>query len=166
MTTLHDRLSNLHLFLRNVLFTLVVPGAGGAYVPWLLLTRDGSTPRPVWLPAIAVIIAGAALYLVCVWMFAAVGRGTPGVWDAPRHFVAVGPYRWVRNPIYLSALLIVVGEAWLFASLPVLLYAIALAIGFHLLVIGYEEPTLHQRFGDEYAAYRRRVSRWIPRRPG
>jgi hypothetical protein len=51
-----------------------------------------------------------------------VGRGTPGLWDAPRRVVAAGPYRWVRNPIYIAALLVVLGEAWLFMSLPVLTY--------------------------------------------
>ena len=75
------------------------------------------------------------------------------------------PYRWVRNPIYVAALLVVVGEAWLFLSLPLLLYAGALAVGVHLFVVGYEEPTLRRRFGDEYAAYQQRVRRWVPRPP-
>jgi protein-S-isoprenylcysteine O-methyltransferase Ste14 len=79
--------------------------------------------------------------------------------------VAEGPYRWVRNPIYIAALLVVVGEAWLFLSLPLLLYAGALAVSVHLFVIGYEEPTLRRRFGDEYAAYQRHVRRWVPRPP-
>lgn len=59
----------------------------------------------------------------------------------------------------------VVGEAWLFLSLPLLLYAIALALGFHLLVVAYEEPTLRGRFGEEYESYRRSVPRWILRSP-
>jgi protein-S-isoprenylcysteine O-methyltransferase Ste14 len=84
---------------------------------------------------------------------------------APRHFVAVGPYRWVRNPIYVAALLIVGGQAWLFLSLPLLRYTAGLAIGFQLLVVGYEEPALHRRFGDTYDVYQRRVWRWLPRRP-
>jgi Phospholipid methyltransferase len=64
--------------------------------------------------------------------------------------VAAGPYRWVRNPICLAALLIVVGEAWLFLSLRLLAYAVAMAVLFHLFVIGYEEPTLRRRFGSTY----------------
>jgi hypothetical protein len=76
-----------------------------------------------------------------------------------------GPYRWVRNPIYIAALLIVSGEAWLFLSVDLLLYAGGLAVAFHLLVIGYEEPRLRARFGEEYEAYRRTVSRWIPHPP-
>ena len=75
------------------------------------------------------------------------GGGTPGLWDAPRRFVATGPYRWVRNPIYVAALLVVLGEAWLFMSFWLLAYAGAMAVFFHLFVTGYEERTLHRRFG-------------------
>ncbi len=153
------------LALRNLLFTFVVPGLGGVYAPWWILTHDGTTSHPLVWPALAVIAVGTALYFWCLWEFAAVGRGTPGPWDAPRRVVADGPYRWVRNPIYIAALLVVVGEAWLFLSLPLLLYAGALAVSVHLFVIGYEEPTLRRRFGDEYAAYQRHVRRWIPRPP-
>lgn len=153
----------MSLIVRNLLFTIVVPGAGGGYVPWLILTRHNASPH-AWY-AVPVIAAGVALYLACVWEFAVVGRGTPGLWDAPRQLVAAGPYRWVRNPIYLAALLIVSGLAALFESPPLLLYAAGLAVAFHLFVLGYEEPRLRARFGEGYEAYRRTVSRWIPRRP-
>ena len=79
--------------------------------------------------------------------------------------VAVGPYRWVRNPIYLAALLVVLGEAWLFLSLSLVAYAVAAAAFFHLFVIGYEEPTLRRTFGQIYSRYLRMVPRWIPRPP-
>jgi protein-S-isoprenylcysteine O-methyltransferase Ste14 len=153
------------LALRNLLFTIVVPGLGGVYAPWWILTHDGANPQPVVWPAVAVIALGAALYFWCLSLFATVGRGTPGPWDAPRRFVAVGPYRWVRNPIYIAALIVVVGEAWLFLSLPLIVYAAGVAVGVHLFVIGYEEPTLRRRFGDEYVAYRRHVRRWMPHPP-
>jgi len=152
----------MSLLIRNVLFTVVVPGLGAAYVPWWILTHDGATPTPIAGYAILVIGAGVALYLWCIWLFASVGRGTPLPLDAPRRFVAVGPYGWVRNPIYISALLVVIGEAWLFLSLPLLLYSAAMAICFHLFVIGYEEPTLRRRFGESYEHYCRTVNRWAP----
>ena len=153
------------LLIRNLSFILVVPGLGGLWIPWWILTRGGATPEPIAWYAGALIAIGAALYLTCVWVFASVGRGTPGPWDAPRRVVAVGPYRWVRNPIYLSALLVVAGEAWLFLSLPLLVYTGVMAICFHLFVIGYEEPTLRRRFGEPYAQYLLSVPRWIPRAP-
>ena len=155
----------MSLAIRNILFSIVVPGAGGVYVPWLILTRDGASPAPAAWYATAIIAIGVALYVACVRVFAVVGRGTPGVWDAPRQVVAAGPYRWVRNPIYIGALLIVSGEAWLFLSVDLLVYAGVLAIAFHLLIIGYEEPRLRARFGEQYEAYRRAVSRWIPHPP-
>jgi protein-S-isoprenylcysteine O-methyltransferase Ste14 len=150
------------LIVRNVLFTIVVPGAGGVYVPWLILTRDGASPVPAAWYAVPVIVIGVGLYVACVWVFAAVGRGTPGVWDAPRRVVAAGPYRWVRNPIYIAALIIVSGEAWLFLSVDLIVSVGVLAAAFHLLVTGYEEPRLRARFGEQYEAYQHTVSRWIP----
>ena len=155
----------LSLIVRNFLFTIVVPGLGGAWVPWQIVTRHGRTAAPAAWAAVAVIAVGTALYAWCVWNFAAVGRGTPGPWDAPSRVVAAGPYRWVRNPIYVAALVIVAGEAWLFLSPQVLAYAGAMALLFHLFVTGYEEPTLRRRFGPTYVDYRHEVPRWIPRRP-
>jgi protein-S-isoprenylcysteine O-methyltransferase Ste14 len=154
--------SPMSLALRNILFAIVVPGAGGAYVPWLILTRHGPLPTPAAWYAAPVIVIGIGLYAWCVRVFAVVGRGTPGLWDAPRRFVAAGPYGWVRNPIYIAAVPIVSGEAWLFGSLAVLEYAAGLAVAGHLFVVGYEEPHLHARFGEPYDAYRRAVNRWIP----
>jgi protein-S-isoprenylcysteine O-methyltransferase Ste14 len=155
----------LSLAVRNLVFTIVVPGLGGVWVPWWILTRYGRSAAPAAWEAVPVIAAGAALYVWCVWNFAAVGGGTPGPWDPPSRVVAAGPYRWVRNPIYLAALLIVLGEAWLFLSLPLLAYVGAVAVFFHLLVTGYEEPALRRRFGRTYLEYQRTVPRWIPRRP-
>ncbi len=155
----------LSLIVRNIVFTVVVPGLGGVWVPWWILTRHAGSATPAVWEAVPVIAAGAALYLWCVWNFAAVGGGTPGLWDAPTRIVATGPYRWVRNPIYIGALLVVLGEAWLFLSPPLLAYAGAMAVFCHLFVTGYEERTLSRRFGRAYLEYRRTVPRWIPRRP-
>jgi protein-S-isoprenylcysteine O-methyltransferase Ste14 len=157
--------TGLSLALRNLLFTLIVPGAGGVYVPWLIAARPGAALTPASWWAAVVVVPGIALYAWCVWVFATAGRGTPGLWDAPRRLVAAGPYRWVRNPIYVAALLIVAGQAALFRSAALLAYAAALAAGFHLLVTGYEEPHLRARFGAPYEAYRRAVRRWRPRPP-
>jgi protein-S-isoprenylcysteine O-methyltransferase Ste14 len=128
----------LSLVVRNLVFTVVVPGLGGVWVPWWIATGYGAhgghgvaVAAAGW-AAIPVIAAGTALYAWCVWNFAAVGRGTPGPWDAPSRVVAAGPYRWVRNPIYLAALLVVLGEAWLFMSLWLLAYAGLMAVGLGL----------------------------------
>lgn len=162
-----SRQERISLALRNALFTLVVPAAGAVYGPWWILTRGGAAgmPRPMVWPAALLIVLGAALYVWCAWVFAAVGRGTPGPWDAPRHFVGVGPYRFVRNPIYIAAFLVIGGEACVYLSLRLLIYLLVLAVGVHLFVVFYEEPNLSRRFGHDYEDYRRSVLRWIPRRP-
>lgn len=155
----------LSLILRNLMFTVVIPGLGGVWLPWSIMTRGGHTATPTAWEAVPVIAAGAALYAWCVWNFATVGGGTPGPWDAPKRVVAAGPYRWVRNPIYLAALLIVLGEAWLFLSPQLVAYAAVMAVTFHLFITGYEERTLDRRFGRAYRDYLARVPRWIPRHP-
>lgn len=155
----------MRLALRSILFTLVVPGAGAVAIPWWLVARSiPTTARFAW-PGAILIALGAGLYLWCLRLFATVGGGTPGPWDAPRQLVAVGPYRWVRNPIYLAALSVVTGEAWLFTSPTLLGYAAIMAATVHLFVLGYEEPTLRRRFGASYARYVQAVPRWAPRRP-
>lgn len=155
--------SRMSLAFRNLMFTIIVPAAGAVYAPWWLLTTSGGLPRPVVSPALLVILVGLAIYVWCVLAFAGVGRGTPAPWDAPRRLVAVGPYRLVRNPIYVSAFLVIGGEAWLFLSLRLLAYLVVVALAVHLFVLLYEEPTLRRRFGEEYGAYWRTVPRWIPR---
>jgi len=155
----------LSLIIRNVVFTIVVPGLGGVWAPWSIVRDHGGTVSPATWPAVVVIAAGAALYAWCVWNFASVGNGIPGLWDAPQRVVAAGPYRWVRNPIYIGALLVTAGEAWLFASPWLLAYAAAMAVFCHLFVTGYEERVLRRRFNGSYLEYRRAVPRWIPRRP-
>ncbi len=155
----------LSLIVRNVIFTVVVPGIGGVWLPWRILTDHGQPARPAAWEAVVVIAAGAVLYVWCVTNFASVGDGTPGLWDAPKRVVAAGPYRWVRNPIYLAALVIVLGEAWLFMSSRLVIYAAAMAVFFHLFVTGYEERVLSRRFGAAYLEYRSAVPRWLPRVP-
>lgn len=153
------------LAVRNVVFTVVVPGLGGVWLPWRLLAANGRPPAAYAWEAAPVIAAGVVLYAWCVWNFAVVGRGTPGPWDAPSRVVAAGPYRCVRNPIYLAALAIVAGQAWFFGSVRLLAYAGLMAVLFHLFVTGYEERILSRRFGGSYLEYRQAVPRSVPARP-
>jgi protein-S-isoprenylcysteine O-methyltransferase Ste14 len=114
---------------------------------------------------IAFLAAGGALVLWCVVAFVSVGRGTPAPFDAPRFLVPGGPYRWVRNPMYLGLFLALTGFGLWHRSPAMVLFVIPVALALHLFVLFYEEPTLTRRFGADYEAYRARVHRWIPALP-
>ena len=90
------------------------------------------------------------------------GRGTPAFVDPPRELVVTGLYRYVRNPIYLGALLVHLGTILWFASRLMILYCLSFATAFHVLVVLVEEPVLRQTFGAAYEDYCRRVGRWLP----
>ena len=92
------------------------------------------------------------------------GRGTPVPLDPPRTLLARGPYRLTRNPMYLLYVAVAAAEALLFRSPALAAYAAALFAVAHLYVTRIEEPRLLERFGADYAAYARRVPRWLPRR--
>jgi len=109
-------------------------------------------------------VAGAALAVACVAAFAFVGRGTPAPFDPPRRLVVAGPYRVIRNPMYVGAGLALLGAALYFRSLALLAYLAALGLAAHLFVVLYEEPTLRRLFGTEYDAYCARTGRWWPGR--
>jgi len=124
-----------------------------------------SLPAGARIPGIILAALGAILGLACAGVFIIRGRGTPAIFDAPRAFVAVGPYRYVRNPMYIGGLMLLVGMAFYIGSAAILLLALLLACLVHLFVLFYEEPTLMRQFGRSYEEYLRSVRRWIPRLP-
>lgn len=159
----------LTLLLKNLLFTFVVPATVAVYLPlWLapetVLEPARMGPAWRWL-ALLPLAAGLSVYTWCVWDFASFGSGTPAPVDAPSRLVVRGLYRYVRNPMYVGVLLIILAWAGWFLSLRLLGYAALIAIIFHLFVTVYEEPALRRRFGSEYEGYTAKVRRWIPRIP-
>jgi protein-S-isoprenylcysteine O-methyltransferase Ste14 len=106
---------------------------------------------------------GTVCLLACVRDFLVSGRGTLAPWDPPKALVIVGLYRFVRNPMYLSVLAIVLGWCLFFGSARVALYLVALAIGFHLRVILSEEPWMRRQFGPDGDRYLDTVPHWVPR---
>jgi protein-S-isoprenylcysteine O-methyltransferase Ste14 len=152
------------IWLRALLFTVLLPGTIAVYLPWALVD-ELPPPAPVWralsLPFFA---AGLAVYLWCVWDFVTVGGGTPAPIDAPRRLVVRGLYRHTRNPMYVGVLTVLLGWVVRYRSGGMLAYAIVVWLGFQAFVLFYEEPHLARVFGDQYAAYRATVGRWLPRR--
>jgi protein-S-isoprenylcysteine O-methyltransferase Ste14 len=110
-------------------------------------------------------IPGALLVLACVGSFILRGRGTPAPFDPPVLFVPTGPYRYVRNPMYIGAAFVLAGYGLSQRSVSVLILSLVFLVVMHLFVILGEEAGLERRFGDSYVAYKRAVNRWLPRAP-
>ncbi len=155
-------LLNVNVYLKAGLFTLVVPGTAAVLIPLVLAGGRPAGGGAQFVLALGLLAPGMALYLRCVWDFAAWGRGTPAFVDAPKRLVARGPYRYTRNPMYVAMLATVLGWAVLFGAAWLVVYALLLLAFFWSFVQFYEEPRLAREFGAEYLAYQRRVNRWLP----
>jgi protein-S-isoprenylcysteine O-methyltransferase Ste14 len=135
-------------------------------VPWLL-TRWEADDQPLALKILGGILlaAGAALVLETTARFALQGRGTPAPWAPPDRFVERGSYRFVRSPMYLGVILLIVGQGLLLGREILFAWAAVAWLIFTSFLAFYEEPQLRRRFGADYDDYRRRVGRWVPTRP-
>jgi protein-S-isoprenylcysteine O-methyltransferase Ste14 len=117
-----------------------------------------------WLAAVPSVL-GFAIALRCIWDFGWTGRGTPAPIAPPQRLVAVGFYGYVRNPMYVGFAAGWIG-LWVVFGHPnpvVIAAVVAVALGVHLFVVFYEEPTLRKKFGADYTEYCRNVPRWWPR---
>ena len=132
---------------------------------WLgLHVETAGTSRWRLLAAIPSAI-GFAIALRCIWDFGWTGRGTPAPIAPPKRLVVVGMYRYVRNPMYVGFAAGWIG-LWIMLGHPnpiVIAAVAAVALGVHLFVLFYEEPTLRGKFGEDYQEYCRNVRRWWPR---
>lgn len=140
-------------------------------IPFLIVKFERQfIDRPVITPTISLLavgivicVVGLVLFIATIRMFIMIGNGTIMPWDPTKKLIAVSLYSHVRNPMILSLIIILVGEAILFAS-----YGIALLATFNFVFntiyfIFSEEPGLEKRFGEEYIDYKKNVPRWIPR---
>jgi protein-S-isoprenylcysteine O-methyltransferase Ste14 len=135
-------------------------------VPWLL-TRWDADPQPFALRivGVALLLVGGALVVETTARFALQGRGTPAPWAPPERFVERGSYRFVRSPMYLGVILLILGQALLLGREILYAWAVVAWVIFELSLVTWEEPQLRRRFGATYDDYRRRVNRWLPTRP-
>lgn len=139
-------------------------GLGAGYVPFALLPKSPQVETgffaylafPLW-------FIGGAIALWCFWDFTFKGHGTPNPSDPPKELVTTGLYSYVRNPIYVGTLTIIIGHFLWFKAIWMLAYAVVVFLMFHLFVTLYEEPTLKKKFGTAYENYRNSVPRWIPK---
>lgn len=156
----------MSLVIRTFAYATLFVGFLIIYLPSRILGWAGTiTPGDYNGPQIAGIVVGAVgvgLMFSCVFTFIRLGRGTPAPFDAPRRLVIRGPYRVVRNPMYIGAATVLAGVAIFFESPEIVIYAALFLLFFHLFVVFYEEPRLRRRFGPDYVAYCHRVGRWWP----
>ncbi|HZO20612.1 MAG TPA: isoprenylcysteine carboxylmethyltransferase family protein [Gemmatimonadaceae bacterium] len=158
---------------RHLLAILLLPVVVTIVMPSWLMTRyasiDSRWSDPVRWPArglgVLVLVAGVSLFLWCVVLFARVGRGTLAPWDPTQRLVAVGPYRYVRNPMISGVATILAGQALITGSWVIALWLLVFVAINQTYFLLSEEPGLERRFGDSYREYKARVPRWIPRRP-
>ena len=161
--------ANLWLATRNLVMIVLFPGTVVVYIPYRLL--DPFTIPPVtswsWIQYGAVLLMTIAAFILLrsIWSFALVGRGTLAPFDETQKLIVVGLYRYVRNPMYVGVILILLAESLFFWSSTLLSYAGLCFVVANILVIAYEENRLRYKYGDEYRRYCQHVGRWIPGKP-
>jgi protein-S-isoprenylcysteine O-methyltransferase Ste14 len=158
---------NLRAAAGSVAFFLAAPCVVAGLVPWWLTRWQVRSPLPFWIPLRVVggvlVLAGAAFLMHAFARFVTEGSGTPAPIAPTERLVVGGVYRYVRNPMYLAVVTIIVGQAFVFGQLGLLVYALAVGLTMAAFVRLYEEPTLRRRYGAEYDEYRRHVRGWWPR---
>lgn len=152
--------------LGSATFLVIAPGTVAGYVPWRICRWHIAAPlvniAAIRHLGVLLIAAGLPVLLDSFARFALQGLGTPGPIFPTRHLVVTGLYRYVRNPMYVAVVGVILGQGFFFGSIGVLEYGIAVWVGFSLFVLLYEEPTLRRTFGPEYEEFCAHVPRWIP----
>lgn len=153
--------------LGSAIFFVVAPLTLAGFIPWSITGWQLGPPffgleltRGI---GVLIILAGVPGIVDAFARFALQGLGTPAPIAPPRNLVVTGLYRFVRNPIYVAVVAIILGQALLMGELRLVIYGALLWLFFHLFVVAIEEPALEERFGRDYEAFRDAVPRWIPR---
>jgi protein-S-isoprenylcysteine O-methyltransferase Ste14 len=153
--------------LGTAIFLIVAPGTFAVFIPWWMSRwrMQASFPGVTALRAIGILLisAGSIVVLDAFIRFAWQGIGTPAPIYPTRRLVVSGAYRYVRNPMYVALVAIILGQALLFANIQIFIYGFCFWLPTHLFVRFYEEPTLRRTFPEDYAAFTAHVPRWIPR---
>lgn len=151
----------------SVLFLFAAPGIVAGVLPWWMSGWQMAPAlggiEPLRWVGILLLVLGGVLLVETFARFALQGRGTPAPLYPTETLVVSGSYRFVRNPMYVAVVSLILGQALLLGNVAVLAYGAAIWLIVHLFVITYEEPTLARSFGAQYQRYRANVRRWIPR---
>jgi protein-S-isoprenylcysteine O-methyltransferase Ste14 len=153
--------------LRSAVFLVLAPGTVAGLVPWWISRWRMDTPISGWLPLRflggLLVVAGLPVLVDSFARFALQGVGTPAPVFPTKHLVVTGLYRFVRNPMYVAVVSVILGQGLVLGNLRILEYGALVWLAFYLFVLVYEEPTLHASFGPQYEQFCAAVSRWMPR---
>jgi protein-S-isoprenylcysteine O-methyltransferase Ste14 len=158
----------MFVLVRAITYGTLFVGLLLVFLPARILSAAGivgpASIGPVQVIGMSVGVLGAALGLWCILAFVFVGKGTQAPFDPPKGLVISGPYRFVRNPMYLGAGLALIGASLFYQSAALIPYLLLMVVLAQAFVMFFEEPVLTKKFGADYEAYRSHVRRWLPRR--
>ena len=155
--------ASLAAHLRDI---LILPFSVTVIIPYFIHdSQDDRIPETIFLKILGLMIglAGLFLFSYTVFLFKNIGKGTLAPWSEKQKLVVVGPYRYCRNPMISGVLFILIGEALILHSLPILIWAGCFFVINTIYFLISEEPALERKFGDDYKLYKKHVSRWLPR---
>jgi protein-S-isoprenylcysteine O-methyltransferase Ste14 len=153
--------------LGSALFFMVAPSVLAGLIPYWMTRWEFLPPffdlQATRTAGILLIVAGLPGLVDSFARFALQGLGTPAPIAPTQNLVVTGLYRYVRNPIYIAVVAVILGQAILFGDWRLLIYGGLMWLAFHAFVLAYEEPVLAESFGTQYEDFRANVPRWIPR---
>src|SRR5215831_15921412 len=151
----------------SAIFLVIAPGIVAEQVPWRICRWHVGAPLlgtiSFRVVGVLLVAAGLPVLLDSFARFALQGLGTPAPILPTQHLVVSGLYRYVRNPMYVAVVSLILGQGLFFGSVRVLEYGITVWVLFHLFLLIYEEPTLRKTYGPEYEQFCANVPRWILR---
>ena len=141
-------------FTVTVIIPYLIYDSGQTFIPGMVVIK---------IAGFILLAAGITLLFYTIFLFGTVGKGTLAAWSETQKLVIQGPYKYTRNPMISGVLFILIGEALLFHSTNILIWAGIFFVINNLYFFFKEEPDLEKRFGDDYRRYKQNVPRWVPR---
>jgi protein-S-isoprenylcysteine O-methyltransferase Ste14 len=151
----------MRFFVKQVI-SLILPVSVLILIPLWIEKNIIPENIPALITGLVIICLGLGLMIVCISLFIRIGKGTLAPWTPTRKFVIAGPYRYVRNPMIIGVLIVLIGESVAILSFNILIWSIAFFIINNIYFTLYEEPNLIRKFGQEYQDYKSKVHRWVP----
>jgi protein-S-isoprenylcysteine O-methyltransferase Ste14 len=149
-------------------FFLLAPGLVAGLGPWLVTGWEVREPFAGWLPlrivGVLLVAAGSLILVQSFTRFVSEGGGTPAPVAPTEQLVVGGYYRYLRNPMYVAVIAVLLGQALLLGQPLLFVYTAGVTAAVVSFARWYEEPALERRFGKQYERYRRAVPGWWPRR--